>query len=70
MKEFDIPFAFEQYGRITVKAKNLEEAYEKAEEELANMSVYDMQMNSEYLADSEEIDYDGIVFDETGVVEK
>ncbi len=66
MAIYQIPFAYERYGRIEVEAGTLDEAFEKAEEKLAGMSVAEMEDVSEYLLDSEKIDRDGIVLDENG----
>lgn len=65
-KTYYIPFAYERYGRMPVDAESKEEAFELAEEKLSSMSVKDMKELTEYLPDSEEIDYDGIVQDENG----
>lgn len=62
--EYGIPFAYERYGRIYVEADSVEEAKEKAEEVLGRMSLSEMEEITEYLPDSEEIDYDGIVLQE------
>lgn len=64
-----VPFAFQMYGRIRVDkadATNVSEAMEKAEEVLEKMGVADMVALADYLEDSEEIDYDGVVIDEDG----
>ena len=64
-----VPFAFQMYGRIRVNkadAANVSEAKEKAEEVLEKMGVANMMALADYLQDSEEIDYDGIVIDEDG----
>ena len=66
-----VPFAFQMCGRIRVDkadATNVSEAMEKAEEALERMSVTDMVALADYLRDSEEIDYDGVVIDEDGNV--
>ena len=62
-----MPFAYERYGYISVTAGSPEEAVQKAEEELKNMSLEEMHKASEYLTDSEEIDYDGQVLDNNGI---
>ena len=66
MKSYGIPFAYEMYGRIYVEANSKEEAFEKAQEKLDNMTVKEMEENSEYLSDSEEIDEEGEIIDENG----
>ena len=58
-KTYEIPFAYEMYGRIEVEAESLDEAYKKAEEELDRMTLSEMEAQAEYLPDSEEIDTDG-----------
>ena len=68
MANFDIPFVFEMYGRISVEAESLEEAYKKAEEKLGKMTTSDMLDNASYLEDSEEIDEEGIVYKEGRVI--
>ena len=62
MKNYDIPFAYEMYGRISVKAESKEEAIKLAEEKLNEMSVQDMADNASYLEDSEEIDEEGVIY--------
>ena len=60
-KTYEIPFAYEKYGRIEVKAESLEDAYRKAEEKLDGMTLSEMEALTEYLPDSEEIDTEGYV---------
>ncbi len=56
-----VPFAYERYGRIRVEAASEAEAIRKAEEELANISLMDLDRLSDYLDDSLEIDEAGPV---------
>lgn len=63
---YRIPYAFEMYGRVEVEANSLDEAYEKADDELINMSITDLIANADYLEDSLEVDGEGIVLDENG----
>jgi hypothetical protein len=62
MANFNIPFGFQMYGRISVEAETLKEAYKRAEEKLGNMTTSDMLDNASYLENSENIDEDGIVY--------
>ena len=66
IKTYQIPFAYEHYGRISVEATSLVDAYSMAEDKLAEMTVEDMDAVSEYLDNSEEIDMEGIALDEDG----
>ena len=59
-----VPFAYQKYGRIEVEADSREEAINKAEKLLEDMSVSDMESLSDYLQNSEEIDEEGLVLDE------
>ena len=66
---FYVPFSYEMYGRLEIEAPagtSIEKLQRMAEEKLSSMSLQDMAACTEYLADSEEIDYDGIVLDEKG----
>ena len=63
---YRIPYAFEMYGRVEVEANSLDEAYEKADDELINMSTMDLIANADYLEDSLEVDEEGVVLDENG----
>ena len=63
---YRIPYAFEMYGRVEVEANSLDEAYEKADDELINMSTTDLIANADYLEDSLEVDEEGVVLDENG----
>ncbi|MBO5551450.1 MAG: hypothetical protein J5966_05775 [Lachnospiraceae bacterium] len=65
-KIYNIPFAYEKYGRIEVTADSVEEAVSIAEEMLSRMSVSEMEELAEYLADSEEIDHEGVITDASG----
>ena len=56
---YEVPFAYERYGRIEVSADSEAEAIKKAHAELEKMTVADMDANSTYLEDSEEIDEEG-----------
>lgn len=66
IKTYQIPFAYERYGRIFVEATSLVDAYSMAEDKLAEMTVEDMDAVSEYLDNSEEIDMEGIALGEDG----
>ena len=69
LKVIQVPFAYQMYGRISVRgASTMEEAAKMAEEKLKNMNFNEMASISEYLQDSEEIDTDGVFLDENGNV--
>lgn len=71
LKTYKVPFAYERYGHITVKADTIINAYNKAADELDKMTVWKMEENSEYLEFSEEIDIEDIVRDKDGnIIEK
>lgn len=64
-----VPFAYQQYGRIPVKMEMGDTSdilFQKAEEILENLSEETLNVFSSYLADSEQIDYDGIILDNAG----
>lgn len=63
MKRYKVPFAYERYGYIYVKASSETEAKEKAEEKLLTMGDQEMYELSDYLPDSEEIDEEGEIFE-------
>lgn len=66
---YQVPFAYERYGRLEVEAPenaSKEELIELAEQKLQIMSLVVMEELTTYLPDSEEIDYDGIIRDENG----
>ena len=63
---YNVPFAYEMYGRIPVEAKSLSEAFDKANDQIGGMSATEMASHAEYLLDSEEIDEEGLVIDENG----
>lgn len=63
---YNVPFAYEMYGRVLVEAKSLSEAFDKAKDQIKCMSATEMAAHAEYLSDSEEIDEDGLVIDENG----
>lgn len=63
---YRVPFAYQRYGRIEVEAESREEAIRFAEEKLKDMSLSEMEQLSDYLEDSEEIDYEGVITDEYG----
>lgn len=64
---YDVPFAYEMYGRITVKASSKEEAIKIAEERLSEMSTQEMAECAEYISDSDEpvrIDEEGVFYED------
>lgn len=66
---YRVPFAYQRYGRIDIesdKPLSREEMIQKAAEKLEKMSVKDMDYLADYLENSEEIDEEGIIFDDTG----
>lgn len=63
---YRIPFAYQKYGYLQVRAESLEKAVRKAETKLETMSLIEMEDCSGYLQDSAEIDTDGIVLDGKG----
>lgn len=63
LKTYRVPFAYERYGYITVKADTTIDAYNKAVDKINKMSVWEMEENSEYLDLSEEIDIEGITLE-------
>lgn len=60
-----VPFSYEKSGRIEVEADSVKEAQEKAQNILDKMSWKDCGQLAECVDDSAQIDYDGIVLDET-----
>lgn len=60
-----VPFVYEKSGRIEVEADTIKEAQRKANEILDEMSWKDCGRLAECVDDSAQIDYDGIVFDES-----
>ena len=64
LHSYDVPFAYEMYGRITVEASSKEEAIKIAEEKLDTMTTQEMAENAEYLSDSEEIDEEGVFYED------
>lgn len=60
-QEYLVPFAYERYGHIVVKAESPEMALNVAEDKLKEMSAEELDANSEYLSDSEEIDREGVL---------
>lgn len=59
-----VPFYYEKHGRIEVEASNIEEAQEKAQAILDEMSWKDCGRLAECVEDSAVIDYDGLIYDE------
>ncbi len=57
-----VPFAYSRYGQILVSVPP-EKAREAAEKILAKMTEEEMAARSEYLTDSAEIDWDGMLLD-------
>lgn len=60
-QEYIVPFAYERYGHLTVRAKSPAAALDIAEDNLKKMSAKELDANSEYLSDSEEIDREGVL---------
>lgn len=60
-----VPFSYEKSGRIEVEADSVKEAQEKAQNILDEMSWKDCGRLAECVDDSAQIDYDGMVLDET-----
>lgn len=62
-----VPVFFESYGRIPVKIEDgvvtREKLIEKAWERLKDISLYELDMATDYLADSEGVDEEGIITD-------
>ena len=62
-----VPVYFESYGRIPVEIEGdlvtREKLVEKAWEKLKNISVYELEMATSYLPDSEGVDEEGIITD-------
>lgn len=69
MAYYSIPYAFEMYGRLDIEADSLEEAYNKAEDELVNISEADMLQNASYLDDSLEVDREGYVLKDEQLID-
>lgn len=69
MAHYSIPYAFEMYGRLDIEADSLEEAYNKAEDELVNISLTDMLQNASYLDDSLEVDREGNVLKDDQLID-
>ena len=66
MSIFNIPYAYQMYGRIKIEADNLDEALEKAEEKIDDMSIDQLAENADYLDGSCEVDRDGIILNDDG----
>ena len=66
--EYDVPFAYEMYGRITVTASSKEEAIKLANDKLSAMTTQEMADNADYLADSEEIDDEGVIYEDGKII--
>ena len=64
LMKMDVPFYYEKRGRIEVEASNIEEAQEKAQAILDEMSWKDCGRLAECVEDSAVIDYDGLIYDE------
>jgi hypothetical protein len=63
-----VPFAFEMYGEIEVEVKDTasrEDVLDAAKDILEAMSLDEMLNVSDLLLDSDQIDSDGIIYDET-----
>ena len=60
-----VPFYYEKGGRIEVEADSIKEAQRKAQNILDKMSWKDCGRLAECVDDSAQIDYDGVVLDET-----
>lgn len=63
-----VPFVYEKSGRIEVEADTIKEAQRKANDILDEMSWKDCGRLAECVDDSAQIDYDGIVLDESNNV--
>lgn len=63
-----VPFVYEKSGRIEVEAGTIKEAQRKANDILDEMSWKDCGRLAECVDDSAQIDYDGIVLDESNNV--
>ena len=67
-KSYRVPFAYEMYGHIEVMLKGTdhtdEEIQRAAEDALKKMNYQEMLDASDYLLDSESIDYDGVIIDD------
>ena len=70
-KVYLVPFAYEMYGRIEVTTykenPTILELQELAAEKLKNMNYGEMEAAADFLPDSDEIDYDGIIRTEDGL---
>lgn len=60
-----VPFVYEKSGRIEVEADTIKEAQRKANDILDEMSWKDCGRLAECVDGSAQIDYDGIVLDES-----
>lgn len=60
-----VPFTYEKARRIEVEADTIEEAQRKANDILDEMSWKDCGRLAECVDDSAQIDYDGIILDES-----
>jgi hypothetical protein len=60
-----VPFTYEKAGRIEVEADTIREAQRKANDILDEMSWKDCGRLAECVDDSAQIDYDGIILDES-----
>lgn len=65
-----VPVFFESYGRIPVKIEDgvvtREKLIEKAWERLKDISLYELDMATDYLTDSEGVDEEGLIIDCNG----
>lgn len=65
-----VPVFFESYGRIPVKIEDgvvtREKLIEKAWERLKDISLYELDMSTDYLTDSEGVDEEGLIIDCNG----
>lgn len=72
-RSYGVPFAFEMYGRINITLPGDEhtdsEIVKAAEKALEKMTTREMIECSQYLPDSEEIDYEGTMLD-YGIIEE
>ena len=60
-----VPVFFESYGRIPVKIEDgvvtRKKLIEKAWERLKDISLYELDMSTDYLTDSEGVDEEGLI---------
>lgn len=66
IKTYQIPFSYKRYGRITVKATSIADAYNRARDKFAKITVSQMAEMTTYLPYSNAIELGDTVINENG----